>query len=85
MLSEFLVVSSLRQIKNMACHSSLLPSRYVFLPLQENSIRLLMKPPMLKVFQIVHGDVPPKSTVLYERRRFGPSKDNLFPSKVPFR
>ena len=85
MLSELLVVSSLRKIKNMACHNGLLPSRYVFLTLQGDSIRLLMELPRLKVFQIVHGDAPPKSKILYERRCFGPSKDNLFSSKVPLR
>ena len=85
LLSELLAVSSSRQTKTMACHNSLLPSSCVFPALQEDLIRLLMKFPRLEVFQIVHGDAPPKSKILYERRCFGPSKDNLVSSKVPLR
>lgn len=45
MLSELLVVSSFQQIKTMACHESLLPSRYVFPTLQGDLARLLMQFP----------------------------------------
>jgi len=45
MLSELLVVSSFQQIKTMACHKSLIPSRYVFPTLQGDLARLLMQFP----------------------------------------